>query len=111
MTVFVVQNPHTRDRKTDELYPRFDLTPAEAFGDLEFLVSPTCSPFRAEGPISEMRQSLSQFTDEDFLLPVGNACLSGMAVAIAAGANGGRVNMLQWSNKRQAYSVVEAFGL
>lgn len=106
--VYVVQNQHRWDRDKQRFEPKFDLTPAEEFGELVYLLSPTAAPFRPEPIIQELREKLKDYREGDHLLLVGNPVLIGFAVAVAADANGGRVSLLQWSGKDQRYIAVEA---
>ena len=109
--VFVVQNQQRRNRHTGELEPKFDLTPAEDYGELVYLLSPSASPFRPEPIVSELQQKLIHFEQGDYLLLVGNPVLIGLSVAIAADANDGEVSLLQWSGKEQRYIAVRVSGL
>ena len=106
--VYVVQNQHRWDRDKQRFEPKFDLTPAEEFGELVYLLSPTAAPFRPEPVIQELREKLKDYREGDHLLLVGNPVLIGFAVTVAADANGGRVSLLQWSGKDQRYIAVEA---
>ena len=56
--------------------------------------------------LGDMHQKLSGFGDTDFLLLIGNPVLIGMATAIAAHYNRGRVKFLQWSGKHNKYSMI-----
>ena len=106
--VYVVQNQHRWDRDKQRFEPKFDLTPAEEFGELVYLLSPTAAPFRPEPIIQELREKLKDYQEGDHLLLVGNPVLIGFAVTVAADVNGGRVSLLQWSGKDQRYIAVEA---
>ena len=109
-TVYVVQAQHRFDRTSGSLVPKFDLSPAQRFGELRYLLSPTASPFSSAGVIREMSSALDGYNpSEDSLLLIGNPCLIGFAVALASErSETGRVRMLQWSGKEHAYVVVEA---
>jgi hypothetical protein len=109
--VFVVQNQHKWDRDRQKFVPKFDLSPAEEFGELVFLLSPTAAPFRPDPIIQELRTKLAVITPEDYILCVGNPLLIQWAGAIAADFLGGRLRSLQWSGKDQRYIAVEVDGL
>ena len=84
-TVFVPQIPHRYDRASGELFPVYDLSPAEEFGDVKVLLSPSANPFTSMESIQEeLRESLSQMTKDDYLLLVGNPAILGVTTAIAA---------------------------
>lgn len=108
MSVYVVQNPHFTDNKTGSMKPKFDLTPAEQFGDLVYLLSPIQVPNRPREIIEQLQKKLSNFSDQDYLLLIGNPCFIGWATAVAAATNNGRVRMLQYNGKRGRYYVIKA---
>jgi hypothetical protein len=106
--VFIVQKQMRFDRGKGELVPRFDLEPAKTFGPFEYLLSPTASPFKPESVIQELKQRLKSYGKNDWLLLIGNPCLIGFSVSIAAGYADGWVNLLQWHGKDQKYLPVRA---
>lgn len=105
--VYIVQKQMRFDHTLQELVERFDTAPAEEFGDVVFLLSPSAAPFNPESIIKELSEKLSMFTPDDYLLLVGNPILIGLASAIAADV-AGTVNFLQWSGKEQGYLAVTA---
>lgn len=107
MTVYVVQDPRRYNRGTGEYEPVFDLTPAEEFGELRFLLSPTAAPFDAQSIVDDLRSGLEFFSSDDHLLLIGNPALIGMATAVAADINEGHVHFLQWHGRKRAYVEVE----
>ena len=108
MAVHIIQDSRTIDLETGQLRSKFDFRSAEKFGPLKFLLSSNASPFNLSPVVKELQRKLSSFTDEDYLLLVGNPVLIGIATAIAADANDGRVRMLQWSGARKQYIPINA---
>jgi len=106
--VFIIQNQHRLNDRSGNLEPKFDFSSAEKYGTLSYLLSPTARPFQSEHVISQLKEKLIDFRDDDALLLIGNPCLIGFAVAIASWANGGRVRVLQWDGRRREYVIVEA---
>ncbi len=106
--IYVIQNQHRWDEEKAEYVPRFDLAPARIYGNLKSLLTPTAAPFMSKGVIKELHEKLEHFTDDDYLLLIGNPALIGFAVAIAAFYNEGRVALLQWSGKDQNYIPIRA---
>ena len=100
--VYVVQNMLKRN-DSGELVPKYDLTPAERWGEIIPLVSPTAKPFNSKQIISEMRDKLCDYSDEDFILPIGNVCLIAMATTIASKSNNGTVRLLQWNGANHCH--------
>lgn len=104
--VFVVQD--TRRYEAGAYVSAHDLTPAEQYGELIYLLSPTAAPWKPEGIITELWDKLEDFSDDDYLLMVGNPVLIGLATAVACDVNKGRVRFLQWHGRSQSYTPVEA---
>ena len=98
--VYVVQRQHKMNHATSTLTPKFDLSSAEEYGTLEFLLSPNTRPFKPEKIVSVLREKLQNYTSDDYLLLIGNPVLIGMTVAVAADLNAGYVQVLQWSNRK-----------
>lgn len=112
MTVYVVQKQLKLDKSTGDLVPRFPtIEIAREYGELEYLLSSSASPFNPAPIISELQEKLYNFCDLDHLLLIGNPVLIGLVVAIAADANQGAVKMLQWSGTESRYKLIEAVDL
>lgn len=109
MTVLAIMKQMKFDQDKGGLVERFpSVHRAERFGKIEYLLSPSASPFTADLVIGDLHQKLKDFSDEDHLLLIGNPILIGMAVSIAAHYNSGRVRFLQWSGKHSDYTEVVA---
>lgn len=104
--VYAVQNQHRMD-ESGNLVPKFNLTPANEYGKLQFLLRPGASPFRPEEFIAELRKGLKNYTSRDYILLIGSPVLIGATVALAAQRTGGTVNLLQWSGSRSKYIAVK----
>lgn len=109
MTVFVVQKQMRFDDKLGELVPKFTtLHKAERFGRLDYLLSPSAHPFSPDSVLGDMHEKLRFFGDDDHLLLIGNPVLIGMATAVAARYNDGKVRFLQWSGRNSEYAEIPA---
>lgn len=108
--VYVIQNTMTRG-DDGELRPKFNFNPAVEFGQLNFLLGPSASPFHPTSYLGELQAKLRGFSDQDYLICAGNPILLGVAAAIAADANCGRVKFLQWSGERRRYVPVPVTGI
>lgn len=106
--VYVVQNHLRYDSENGELKPRYDVSPAEEFGKLRFLLSPRATLHRPEETIAQIRLRLTSFSDRDYLLLIGHPVFIGWATVIAAQVNHGRVRLLVWSGKERRYAPVES---
>lgn len=106
MTVFVIQNQQRRD-EDGQLRSVHDFSPAEEFGSIEFLLSPKAAPWSPVPVIAELREKLSGFSQDDYLLLSGNPILMAIAASIAAD-EAGTVNFLQWHGRDRRYIPVAA---
>lgn len=106
--VFVVQQPTGRDDE-GRVIPTFDLSPAETYGELVFVLGPTENPF-ADAQATLMRISNrfleERFGDEDWVLLVGNPVLIGLMSVVAAQYSD-RLRVLQWKRSARCYEPVE----
>jgi len=107
-TVYVVQDSRRYDRETGEYVAVHDLSPAEVYGPLKFLLTPTAAPWKPESIIADLWDGLEGFGDDDYLLMVGNPVLCGLATAVACDVNRGRIRFLQWNGRQRGYTPVEA---
>lgn len=110
MTVYVVQESVRRDPQTRELMPVHDLAPAQVFGDVQVLLSPSAMPFgHTEGIVRELHDKLAKFDPaQDWILPMGNPVLIGWAMAIATEYGEGRVRALVWNSRTKRYTPTDA---
>ncbi len=96
-TVFVVQEN-----------PRVDVVSAAQWGDLIPLANPYYQVHLNTGRVvSQFRRKLRKYSDDDWLLPLGDPAMIGIAFAIAAEANEGRVNLLKWDRLERHYYPVK----
>ena len=104
--VFIPQDPTRRNRATGEWERSIDLTPAEKFGSLVFLLQSGRAP-EANSVVAVMSDKLRDYSGDDYLLPVGDPSLIAVMAILAAAANDGCVRMLMWSRQTQDYYVSE----
>jgi hypothetical protein len=87
--------------------PRFNVLPARRWGDLASLAAPFDQIHINPGRIVEqIKRKLKAYGDDDWLLCLGDPAIIGVAFAIAADANGGRVNVLKWDKLEKDYYPV-----
>tara|TARA_R110002020_G_scaffold175051_1_gene366984 strand:+ start:563 stop:862 length:300 start_codon:yes stop_codon:yes gene_type:complete len=96
MTVFAVQEVEGRN-----------LLPAKEFGEVVFLLPPRTNIMFAPKPTtSRIRYGLRGFTQEDYLLLIGDPVAIGVATAEAF-RNTPTVKFLKWDNREHKYYPVE----
>lgn len=88
--------------------PKHDLTPASAYGDLEVLISRNNIGIAAQPIIAQLRHDLRDYSDDDYILAVGDPVAIGLAISVAADSNRGRVNILKWDRQTRAYISLNA---
>jgi len=110
MTVFAVQEPRSFDRESGIWKPRVNIYTAEPFGEVQTLIphDHVHAALVTQPTLHKMRRLLRDFSDEDYLLPVGDPVLIALAAMTAARENRGKVRFLRWSRERKEYDVVEA---
>ncbi|MGZ8364801.1 MAG: hypothetical protein ACXWWG_00650 [Nitrospira sp.] len=99
--VFVVQSQLLRDGM-----PKYDLTPAEDYGELVYLLDSTASQHRPHAVRNALVERLQSFTERDYLLPIGNPLFIGMASIVAAEFSPS-IKFLLWSGRDNQYMPVE----
>lgn len=85
----------------------FDITPALEFGKVEILMPPGHSFFSPVPVIRALREKLKDFSDDDYLLPIGDPSIMVAAAMIAGEKTGGRIKLLKWDRFQQAYIPVQ----
>lgn len=85
--------------------PLFDISPAKEFGDIEILTEHGHSMSASVPMVRYLREKLKFFTDDDYILPVGDPVMIGTVAAIAADINGGYYQMLKWNKRLRQYEV------
>lgn len=82
---------------------RFNFEAAKRFGELVYVLDERDSIFRIEDSLVKLTQRMSSFSKDDYILPIGNPGLIGIATAMAADATGGNFFMLQWLGREKEY--------
>ena len=99
--VYIVCEPSLR--RGDQLVPAIDLTPAAEWGEIIILLNSPQSFISPEQTIKVLRDKMSDFCDDDFLVPVGDPALMCAVAMVASHINGGRVKMLKWDRRVMRY--------
>jgi len=107
--VYVVQRQFRYDSEKGSVVPRYDLAPAEKYGELRLILTDRTAVEKSAQIISKMDLLLRNYSDDDYLLLIGHPVLIGWATALAAAHNKGRIKQLVWSGKDRCYNPVESF--
>ena len=96
MTVYAIQEVKGRN-----------LLPAAAFGEIEFLLPATSNIMFAPAPtVNRIRYGLKDFSEEDYLLLIGDPLAIGVATAVA-NQHVKTIKFLKWDNRQYKYYPVE----
>ena len=106
MPVFVPQEVMYKNNK-DLLVPKFNIYAAEEFGEIKVLLPYGNVAMAPQPMIVKLRHTLKEFSDDDYILPMGDPAAIGAAMAIAADFNKGRVKLLKWRGKQHCYTVLK----
>lgn len=85
---------------------RYDHSSALSFGNLKYVVNFSQTQAPPYILVETLRNALSSFTQDDYLLPVGDPVIMSLATHFALEASGGRVQILRWDRVTQAYQPV-----
>lgn len=107
--VFVVQEPLKMEAGVP--VPRINLGTLKPYGEVIFLFQ--WSDFKeddafedSDSIVRELREKLEDFTDDDYIVPLGNPAMIGLAIAVAADCNHGKVRVLDWMRERGRYRLI-----
>ena len=97
MTVFVVQEVVGKN-----------ILSAEKYGDLELLLPEGSQLVLSTAPtVRRLKSKLKDFSDDDYLLLMGDPSAIGIACAVASSHNRGRFKCLKWDKREYKYYPVE----
>ena len=98
MTVFVVQKP---DKKKNILS-------ATEYGELDFILSETENiMYTPVSTISRIKHTLRNFSEEDYLLLIGDPVAIGVATHFALLSNKNSAKILKWDNREYKYYSIK----
>ena len=104
---YIIQEPVRRDHSTGQMVPIMDFRKVLDYGD-PVVCLPGGRVMLSPAPTIEMLKSkLKNFTDDDYLVAVGDPSAIAIAGAIAAEYNMGRFKMLKWDKESRQYVCVD----
>jgi hypothetical protein len=85
-----------------------NITPAMDYGDIETILPPNAQiAFSVYPTVKRIQRKLESFTDEDYLLFIGDPTAIGIISAIAARKNNGRFKCLKWDKLERRYIPIQ----
>ncbi len=86
----------------------YNVRSAEKFGELTVMLPDNKQMILASGPLTfKLQQELKDFSDDDYLLLIGDPAIIAVCGAIAAKNNGGRIKVLKWDRNEKRYYDLE----
>lgn len=102
--VYVVCEP--KHKIGDVERPSMDLTPAAEYGELSILMPTSQSMLATVPTVRALKEKLRNFTDDDYILPVGDPVLIATVAMVASEINGGRIKFLKWDKGMKQYLTI-----
>jgi hypothetical protein len=85
-----------------------NISSALQFGDIETLLPPNAQvAFSVAPTVRRLQRKLENFTDEDYLLFIGDPTAIGIVSAVAAQKNHGRYKCLKWDKFERRYIPIQ----
>ena len=85
-----------------------NLLPAKKYGDIRILLPANRQIMFSSTPtVRRLRDGLKKFSDEDYLLLIGDPAAIGIATSIASENNRGRFKLLKWDRQEGMYYPVD----
>lgn len=86
---------------------KMDLSPALEYGELEVLLKHSQSLLAPVPTVRSLRDKLENFSENDYILPVGDPVLMSTVAMVAGEKNRGRVKFLKWDRLQRRYLVIQ----
>lgn len=96
MSVYIVQEVKGRN-----------VLSAQKFGELKLMLPPGDIVLSAQPTIKRLKVKLKDFTDDDYILTMGDPIAIALAGAIACEYNNGKVKFLKWDRQERQYYPVK----
>ena len=103
--VYLVQEIPT-DRETGQ--PKIDITPALKYGEIKIMFPRLKQMQFSPGPmVMEIKNSLKNFTANDYLLLYGDPAIIGVVCAVVSDITNGKFKLLKFDRRQFTYYPIE----
>ena len=103
--VYLVQEIPT-DRETGQ--PKIDITPALKYGEIKIMFPRLKQMQFSPGPmVMEIKNSLKNFTQDDYLLLYGDPAIIGVVCAVVSDITNGKFKLLKFDRRQFSYYPIE----
>ncbi len=88
--------------------PGKNVIPAAKFGELVTIFDAHKQVMLSPAPATNaINHALRNFSDDDYLLLIGDPVLVGVCCSVAAKFNSGRMKLLKWDRQEHRYYVIQ----
>ena len=105
--VYIVQEPKRMDQATGQMVSMMNFNHARKFGEPVVLLPSGPVALNTAPTVWHLKDKLRDFSDQDYLIAVGDPTLQAMAAIVAAQNNRGRVHFLKWDRELGNYIEVQ----
>jgi len=88
---------------------RHNIAPALDYGDIEIVLPPSQAQviFSSAPTVARVKRAPENFTDEDYLLFIGEPTAIAILATVAAAKNRGRFKCLKWDKQEHRYLPIQ----
>lgn len=105
--VFAPQQPSRFDVPSKLWIPTMNMEPARKFGELIVMLPPNANRLHTAPLLAALKESMKDFSEDDWIIAVGDPSLIAAASCIAARKTGGLLRLLKWDRLTTDYIAVE----
>lgn len=105
--VYVPQVPSRFDTSVGMWVPSVNMSPAARYGDMCIMLPPDANRLHVAPLVAAMKEQMKDFTEDDYIVAVGDPSLIAAAAVIATRKASGVLRILKWDRIRAEYIPVE----
>lgn len=105
--VYAPQVPSKYDPATKLWVPSINLDPANMYGEVVVMLPPNANRLHINPLMVALREQMKDFTDEDYVIAVGDPSLIAAAACLAVRKTNGLLRILKWDRMSSTYIPVE----
>ena len=105
--VYAPQVPSKYDPATKLWVPSINLDPANMYGEVVVMLPPNANRLHINPLMVALREQMKDFTDEDYVIAVGDPSLIAAAACLAVRKTNGLLRILKWDRMSSSYIPVE----
>ena len=105
--IYIPHEPCRWDAAVQSCVPIYDLGPATKHGTLTPLLPRGPLTLSSREVVAKLREQLQDFTDDDFILCIGDPVIVASACMVAAQINGDYAKVLRYDRHNKEYRPVE----